>query len=197
MPDAKQKDGRRASGPEKPTAYDISPLFALSGPELISRFVEIMSAAERQPGKQSWMSPVLPHLTMLSTAPATAEKGPSVLFRLEVRYVHSNAIGNMMGGAVSTVFDFCTTLALALVSRPGRWVWLGVTRSLNVTMLRPVPVGTVVLVEGEVVGAGQNLAHLKGRMRRESDGMLLAICEHDKVNTDPPVSATKPPASKI
>lgn len=63
----------------------------------------------------------------------------------------------------------------------------GVTRTLNVTYLRPVPLGETVLVECEVVHAGKRLCALKGVMKRESDGAILTSCEHGKVSIDPEV----------
>ena len=59
---------------------------------------------------------------------------------------------------------------------------------LSVSFLRPAPVGTVVLVECSVVSMGRRLALLRGEMRRKSDGALVAICIHDKANTDPETS---------
>jgi acyl-coenzyme A thioesterase PaaI-like protein len=54
-----------------------------------------------------------------------------------------------------------------------------------VTYLRPIPEGEKVLVECEVVHAGKRLCSLKGTMKRESDGAVLAICEHGKVSIEP------------
>ena len=43
------------------------------------------------------------------------------------------------------------------------------------------------LVESEVISAGKRLCAIKGVMRRESNGEILAICEHGKVSIDPPL----------
>lgn len=76
-------------------------------------------------------------------------------------------------------------MPLALVSKPGFWYYLGVSRNINTTYLRPIPVGTEIFIECEVVAIGKRLASLSGKMRRAVDGALLATCEHGKVNTDP------------
>jgi acyl-coenzyme A thioesterase 13 len=89
------------------------------------------------------------------------------------------------------------------ISKPGFWRF-SVSRTLNVTYMRPIPEGEVVLIESEVVHAGKNLgrrmrsqsseclltllASLRGSMRRKSDGAVLTLCEHGKVNIDPPAS---------
>jgi uncharacterized protein (TIGR00369 family) len=91
-----------------------------------------------------------------------------------------NAGGNLHGGAVALVFDMCTSMAVAPVSREGFWDTGHVSRTLNCTYLRPAPEGTVLLVECEVVHLGKTLAQLKGVMRRKSDGMVCYTCEHGK-----------------
>jgi len=99
---------------------------------------------------------------------------------------HCNRLGNLHGGCTATIFDFCTTTALAPIVRPGYWQYAGVSRGLSVTYVRPVPEGEKVLVESEVVSAGKRMCVLKGVMKRESNGEVLAICEHGKVSIDPP-----------
>lgn len=139
---------------------------------------------EAEPGGKSWFSGIARHIAFVSATPHTKERNATVTFRFEVRPEHTNGLGNLHGGCNSTLFDFCTSIVLGLVNRPGFWMWLGVSRALNVTYLKPVPVGETVLIESELLQVGQRLAHIKGRMTRERDGVLLATCEHDKVNTD-------------
>ncbi|KAI3323993.1 Thioesterase/thiol ester dehydrase-isomerase [Xylariaceae sp. AK1471] len=116
---------------------------------------------------------------------------PQVTFRLTVQPLYANALGSLHGGCASTIFDICTTYPLQMISRPGFWRYGGVSRTLNVTYLRPVPVGATIDIECEVVHAGQKLSSLRGVMRTATSdgtkGPVLAICEHGKVNTDPPV----------
>jgi acyl-coenzyme A thioesterase PaaI-like protein len=176
--------------PNEASPYDLTVLYDVPPSEdRIRRMLDIMVDHEKQPTHRSWMAELLPYLTVVSSAQATADKGPSVVFRLEVQYFHSNAIGQMQGGCVSTLLDYVTSLSLGLISKPGFWFFTGVTRTMTFTLLRPIPVEEAILIESDVVHAGKRLAHLRGRITRESDGAVLAVCQHDKVNTDPSASA--------
>lgn len=55
------------------------------------------------------------------------------------------------------------------------------SRTLNVTYLRPVNEGEEVLVESEVVGLGKRMGLVKGVMRERGTGRVAYVCEHGKV----------------
>lgn len=131
--------------------------------------------------KQTFMSNFLPYVEFHS---ATMTPNPTVVFKFTVQSIHQNGLNNMHGGATAALFDWCTSISLSLISKPGYWMFMGVTRNLSLSYLRPVPVGEVVLLECEVTHAGKRMCHLKGRMKRASDGVLLVTCEHDKVSTE-------------
>jgi acyl-coenzyme A thioesterase 13 len=97
----------------------------------------------------------------------------------------SNRLGTLHGGATATLFDICTTTALVPVARVGFWQYAGVTRSLNVSYMRPVPIGSTVRVVSTVTHAGKRLASIRGELR-DMQGKLLAFCEHLKATNDPP-----------
>ncbi|EGP92028.1 uncharacterized protein MYCGRDRAFT_18903, partial [Zymoseptoria tritici IPO323] len=86
------------------------------------------------------------------------------------------------GGAIATLFDSLTGCTLALISEPGYWDGREVTRNLQINYFRPVPVSEKIRIECEIVNAGKRLATVRGLMKRDSDGTLLASCLHDKFN---------------
>jgi len=87
--------------------------------------------------------------------------------------------GNLHGGAAAALFDILTSITLLTIAKPGHWDTLGVSRTLTVTYLRPLPLGTKVFVDCAVVAVGKNLANLKGTMKT-ADGKVCITCIHDK-----------------
>ena len=102
----------------------------------------------------------------------------------------------MHGGATALILDVCTSLALVMIWREGFWENLGVSRTLNVTYVKPVREGEEVEVVAEIVAVGKRMCVIRGtmrRVRREREGEgegeveggeVLASCEHGKVYTD-------------
>ncbi|WYZ45369.1 hypothetical protein EsH8_VIII_000685 [Colletotrichum jinshuiense] len=134
----------------------------------------------------NWMSALIPSITLLST---TLDPNPAATFSFTVHPDHCNRAGNLHGGAAATLFDSLTSLPLALINdKPGYWQYLGVSRTINCSYLRPAPVGEECLVECEIIQIGKTLCQIRGTLRRKRDGLVLATCEHHKFNTDPPAS---------
>ncbi|KAL6698155.1 Thioesterase/thiol ester dehydrase-isomerase [Trichoderma pleuroticola] len=131
---------------------------------------------------QRWMSNLIPNIKVLSASSALPH--PFVKFSFVVEGKHTNGFNNMHGGAVASLLDFCTSLVLVLVSKPGFWQTMGVSRTLNTTYMRPVPAGMEVLAECEILQVGKRLCALRGTLRRKEDNELLCICEHNKANVD-------------
>ncbi|KAK7981237.1 hypothetical protein PG989_013694 [Apiospora arundinis] len=142
---------------------------------------------ESDPKKLDWQMYIEPYLTVHSYA---LKPHPTITFRMETQPMHANGSGNMHGGCTASVFDFCTSWPLHLISQPGTWQHLGVSRTLNCTYLRPVPIGATIDIQCEAIQHGAKMAVTRGMMRAvKPDGSLgpvLTICEHGKFNTDPP-----------
>ncbi|UKZ47264.1 hypothetical protein TrVGV298_001481 [Trichoderma virens] len=132
---------------------------------------------------ERWMSSLMPNLKVVDASSSLPH--PKVTFSFTVDNKHTNGFGNLHGGCSASLLDFCTSMALVLVSKPGFWQTMGVSRTLNTTYMRPVPAGMEVLMECEILQVGKRLCALRGTMRRKSDGELLCICEHNKANVDP------------
>jgi acyl-coenzyme A thioesterase 13 len=96
-----------------------------------------------------------------------------------------NRGGNLHGGAATTLFDTLTTTALLTTTQTGHWGMLGVSRTLTVTFLRPLPLGTKVVVDCELVAIGKRMANLKGTMKT-ADGRVCVTCIHDKALLERP-----------
>ncbi|KKY18032.1 putative thioesterase [Phaeomoniella chlamydospora] len=107
-----------------------------------------------------------------------------VSFTMTVTQDFCNKLGSMHGGAASTFMDCITSYALRTIAKEGFWDYLGVTRTLTLTFLRPMPLGTELRLEGEVVQYGRKLASLSGKISRVSDGQPCVTCVHDKVMVD-------------
>jgi len=58
----------------------------------------------------------------------------------------------------------------------------GTTRSLNVSYLRAVPIGTTVIFRSHVVQIGKTMAMIRATMESEDGKVVFATCEHHKVN---------------
>ncbi|KAL1982886.1 hypothetical protein VTN96DRAFT_814 [Rasamsonia emersonii] len=116
-----------------------------------------------------------------------ATRGPParVSYRLFVTPNMTNRLGNLHGGCAATLIDNLSTTILIGVSRPGIFQYGGVSRNLNVTYLRPVPLDTEIRVICEVVHVGRRLALLKAEIRRVDNDELCVIADHQKANTDP------------
>ncbi|KAK3686325.1 hypothetical protein LTR37_019915 [Vermiconidia calcicola] len=93
---------------------------------------------------------------------------------------YCNGSGNLHGGAQSMIYDLCTSVTLQAIGKPGWWFNGGVSRTLNVTYLRPAPEGTELELDAEIVAVGKTLAMLRGVIKRASDGVPISTCEHNK-----------------
>lgn len=89
----------------------------------------------------------------------------------------------MHGGAAGVIFDMSTTSALCPLARPGFWEFMGgVTRSLNISYLKAVPIGVKVRLNSKVVSVGKQMAMIRGDMTSLNGKTTYCTVEHHKVN---------------
>ncbi|PGH31252.1 hypothetical protein GX50_05989 [[Emmonsia] crescens] len=112
---------------------------------------------------------------------------PRTSFLLTVTEPFCNNVGALHGGCATTLIDVTSTGMLIALSKPGHFAQGGVTRTLNMKFVRPVPIGVEVRIVNELVHAGKRLALVRSEIRRVDTGEVCVVGEHDKVNTDPDV----------
>ncbi|KAI9662185.1 MAG: RNA polymerase III subunit C82 [Trizodia sp. TS-e1964] len=106
-------------------------------------------------------------------------------FELLVTEKYANMRGMLHGGAAALIFDMCTAVAVGPVARPGTWGFLGgVSRALNISYLKPVPIGTTLRIECEVLHLGRKLSLLRGVMTSLDGKVVYATAEHHKAQVE-------------
>ncbi|KAF2474298.1 thioesterase family protein-like protein [Lindgomyces ingoldianus] len=107
----------------------------------------------------------------------------SVIFELCMSPNFSNLNDVMHGGAAGVIFDMATTTALCPVAKPGYWEFMGgVSRTLNISYLKAVPIGTTVRLSSKVVSIGKQMAMIQGKMTSLDGRVTYCTVEHHKVN---------------
>ncbi|OJD39085.1 thioesterase family protein [Diplodia corticola] len=135
-------------------------------------------AAQRPHGHVDFDSEVMNKMKLVDAGPEGF-----VQFELTIGNEFSNLNDVMHGGAAGVIFDMATTSALNPLSRPDFWFFMGgVTRTLNISYLRAVPLGTTVLLTSRVVQVGKTMAMIKGDMTSLDGSIVYATAEHHKVN---------------
>ncbi|GAB7364916.1 hypothetical protein MBLNU230_g5706t1 [Neophaeotheca triangularis] len=125
-------------------------------------------------------TPFMTQNLSLISATVLSKTSCKVIFRFPVTRLYCNTSGNLHGGAQATIFDMLTSISLTPIATPEFWMNGGVSRTLNVSYLRPAPEGETLECECEVVHAGKALALIRGVFRRVSDGAVVSTCEHHK-----------------
>ncbi|ROV97038.1 hypothetical protein VSDG_04112 [Cytospora chrysosperma] len=119
------------------------------------------------------------------SAPPPPDTGivSSCTSKLYIGEEFGNYNGVLHGGAAGVIFDMLTTIALGPIARPGFWSFLGgVTRTLNLSYLKAVPIGTTVIVHAYVYQVGKRMAYIKGWMTSEDGKTIYAVCDQHKIH---------------
>ena len=108
---------------------------------------------------------------------ASAETG-SVVYEVLTRPFQCNVGVALHGGVAAIILGHLISTALFTISNPGLLDRRMVSRTLTMTYLRPVPMGTKAIVEAEVMSAGRSLAHVRG-VTNTPDGKPCVTRIHD------------------
>jgi acyl-coenzyme A thioesterase 13 len=125
--------------------------------------------------KEAWDGRLMRECCKLISASAETA---SVVYEVTIEHFLCNVGKTLHGGAAATILDHLTSTALFTISKPGFLDRGMFTRTLTVTYLRPVPMGTKAIVEAEVVSAGRTLANVRGVIKTP-DGRPCVTCVHD------------------
>ncbi|KAK3622257.1 hypothetical protein LTR56_022305 [Elasticomyces elasticus] len=155
---------------------DVMAKFETYNPEERIRAVLAIKA----PNDQRFSSKFIEEQCSLRDVRVLSDKHSVVTFAFKVDRFYCNGSGNLHGGAQSSIFDMCTSIAMQAIGKKDFWLNGGVTRVLTVTCLRPAPEGEDLLLECEVVQMGRSLSLLQGTLKREKDGVIVSTCEHHK-----------------
>lgn len=98
---------------------------------------------------------------------------------MNITAAHCNKSKNLHGGMACIILDNLTSTALLTLAKPGFLDAGHVSRTITMSYLRPVPLGSKVTVVCEAVQAGRNTANVKGEI--QIDGKTCVTCIHDKV----------------
>lgn len=135
-------------------------------------------AAQRPEDHIDFDSEVMDKLELITAGPEG-----SVEYELQISPGFSNLNDVMHGGAAGVIFDMATTTALCPVAKPGYWEFMGgVTRSLNISYLKAVPINTKVRINSNVVSVGKQMAMIRGVMTSLDGKITYCTVEHHKVN---------------
>lgn len=119
--------------------------------DLAQQFLDYLTAP---PAYQGHDAAILRSCTIIS---ASHTPTPRVTTRMKITPSLCNSLGNLHGGAAATILDDFTTLPIALVRKTGFWEWMGVSRTLSVTLLNAVAEGEEVEVLAELVSIGKRM----------------------------------------
>ncbi|KAF2205586.1 thioesterase family protein-like protein [Delitschia confertaspora ATCC 74209] len=136
-------------------------------------------SAQRPPHHKDFDHQVMANLKLIDVTPEG-----TATFEMVMSEGYSNLNEVMHGGAAALIFDMATTSALCPLARPGYWEFMGgVTRTLNISYIKPVPIGTTVRIVSKAVAVGKQMAMIRGKMVSVDGKTTYCTVEHHKVNT--------------
>lgn len=140
---------------------------------LADRVQALFKSLTQDPDYQGWDTSILKNVQCDHVEPG------KIIFSTTVTPAMCNKAGNLHGGCATTLLDNLSSFTFATWAKEGFLDTGSVSRTLNVTLLRPIPMGAKVRVVCEAVSAGRTLAHCKGQIELDN-GKVAVTCIHDK-----------------
>lgn len=140
---------------------------------LLDRVKAITNTITNDPDYNGWDTQLLKNVQCEEVAPGRT------VFSATITPAMCNKGDNLHGGCATTLLDNLTSTSLLTLAKKGYMDTGTVSRTMNVTMLRPVPVGTKIRIICEAVATGRNLAHCRGQIEL-LDGRVAVTLIHDK-----------------
>ncbi len=121
---------------------------------------------------QAMISGEFPRPSMADTCPMVFVEARSgaIKFRATADERHLNPMGGVHGGFAATVLDSVTGCAVHTMLEAGAGYG---TIDLSVKMLKPIPINTSLLAEGNIIHISRNIGVAEGTIKTEQ-GVLLA-----------------------
>lgn len=170
----------------------------MSPKEKVDICLKVLSQRSLSKDQQLWAPELIQHTTVESAD--FDESTPAVTFRLATQSHFANSYGYMHGGCLTTFIDNATTWAA--FGDPKYWKdakslgdvirsvvgEFGVSRNLNSTFIRPIPLNQDVLLTCKIQGNSKRYMYITYELVDALNGKKLAVGHHDKA---------KPAASKL
>lgn len=153
----------------KQDAYN-NPMLSLS---IEDRVKALKQAICDDPNYTGFDTPIAREAVLTSVTPGRTE------WEATIQPFMCNKSTNLHGGAACTLLDNLTSTALLTIAKEGFLDGGHVSRTITMTYLRPVPVGTKVRLICTAVSGGKRLAHCTGQIET-MDGKLCVTMAHDK-----------------
>ncbi|GIZ43371.1 hypothetical protein CKM354_000660100 [Cercospora kikuchii] len=173
-----------SSPPRKP---NVVGLFNTSIADPVERIQAYIDGYAKNPDFHGWDLIVMQHTKVVSarkTQATTTGMETHVVFEIEIVPGMCSSMGNAHGGMIATMSDNTTSMAAGPMAEEGFWDFGGLSRTLNITYLRPIPQGIVVRSENFVRSAGKRLCAIQCVMKDKATGKVLALAEHNKAALD-------------
>lgn len=117
------------------------------------------------------------NLILIDNDKLILDPNQDVLFRLKVKEELCNILESMHGGAVVTVIDIATTIAISGLDRDLRG---NVSVDLSTQFLNPIKMNSNILIHCKIPKIGKSIAYSYANIYDEESRKLLATGSHIK-----------------